>query len=501
MENYKGTCNEINKLAFMDIISSITGLFRKWSGHTPLTIKRLPDTASGRKYYRLQADNIAAMGVYNNNKRENQAFLYLSAHLKKYDVNVPAVYGTDIENGVYLIEDLGDNTLYSFIEKARDNKDFMEQAVNMYKKVVDNMPGIQVRASGDMDFSICYPRPEFDYQSIMWDLNYFKYYFLRLAGVTFNEQYLEEDFQSLAKYLLQADCNYFLYRDFQSRNIMIKGGDLYFIDYQGGRRGALQYDLASLLFEAKIQLPAGLRQEILDHYIRVFSRIKSFNSEEFLKYYPSYILIRLMQAMGAYGLRGYYEHRSFFLRSIPHAVDNMDWLLHNHNIGIKIPALMDCLRQITGSKEIREYGQERPGLTVSINSFSYIYGSVPQDNTGNGGGFIFDCRAMPNPGIYPQFSNMTGKDSEVIEFLEKKEEVIKFADNVYSIIEASINNYRKRNFANLMISFGCTGGRHRSVYFAEHIAKRIKDNFNISIKIRHRELEKIGYESNDTGSR
>jgi aminoglycoside/choline kinase family phosphotransferase len=501
MEDYTGTCNEINKLASMDIIPSISELFRKWSGHTPETIIRLPDTASGRKYYRLQAASMTAIGVYNDNKRENQAFLYLSVHLQKHDVNVPTVYETDIENGVYLIEDLGDNTLFGFIEKIRDNNDFLEQSVKIYKRVVDNMPGIQVRASGDMDFSICYPRPEFDCQSIMWDLNYFKYYFLRLTGVTFDEQYLEDDFQSLAKYLLEADCNYFLYRDFQSRNIMIRGDDLYFIDYQGGRRGALQYDLASLLFEARVQLPAVLRKEILDYYLAVYSKIKSFSAEKFLKYYPSYILVRLIQAMGAYGLRGYYERRSFFLRSIPYAVQNMHWLLHNYYIGINIPALTDCLRQIADSPNISEYMQDEKEFTVSINSFSYVYGSIPQDNTGNGGGFVFDCRAMPNPGRYPQFSNMTGKDREVIEFLEKEEDVIKYAENVYSIIESSINNYREKKFTSLMVNFGCTGGRHRSVYFAEQMAKRIRNNFNINIKIRHRELEKIDYESNDSGSR
>jgi aminoglycoside/choline kinase family phosphotransferase len=472
-----------------NIISSIRALFEKWSGSPPAIIKRLPDTASGRKYYRLRVDNITAIGVYNNNERENKAFIYLSHHLKKHKVNVPAVYKTDIDNGAYLIEDLGDNTLYNYIEEIRVSENFVGLAAKAYKKVIDNMPGIQVKASEDLDFSICYPRPEFDYQSIMWDLNYFKYYFLKLSGVRFDEQYLEEDFQTFARYLLEAGSNYFLYRDFQSRNIMIKEDKLYFIDYQGGRRGALQYDLASLLFEAKTRLPAGLRQEILDYYLTVYSRIKSFSSEDFLKYYPAYILVRIIQAMGAYGLRGFYERRDFFINSIPYAVENLDWLMRSYNVGIKIPALLDCLSQIVNSEALKEYGQGQVEFTVSINSFSYKYG-IPQDNTGNGGGFVFDCRAMPNPGRYTQFSNMTGKDREVIDFLEKEEEVIKYTENAYSIIEASINNYRERNLTSLMVNFGCTGGRHRSVYFAEQIAKRIKKHFDICIKLRHRELEK-----------
>ena len=470
------------------IISRISELFKEWSGESPEIIKKMPETTSGRKYYRLQAGKTSAIGVYNNNKRENDAFIYLSFHLKKHNVNVPDIYKVDDDKGVYLIQDFGDITLYKYLEDIRGKENFDNLAIKTYRKVIDEMPKIQVKASEDMDFSICYPRAEFDYQSIMWDLNYFKYYFLKLAGVNFDEQYLEDDFQVFARYLLEADCNYFLYRDFQSRNIMIKDDKLYFIDYQGGRRGALQYDLASLLFEAKTKLTGDLRQELLDYYIRINSKERSFNSKEFIKFYPSYILVRIIQAMGAYGYRGYYERKNFFLRSIPYAVRNMGWLLSNFNTGIKTPELFDCLKQIINSEALREYDDDQTELIVSINSFSYRYG-IPQDNSGNGGGFVFDCRALPNPGRHPQFSQFTGKDKPVVDFLKKEEEVKKFIDNTYSIIESSIKNYEERNFTNLMVNFGCTGGRHRSVYFAERIAERIKRNFNIKIKVRHRRLE------------
>lgn len=473
------------------IISSISELFKEWSGKSPEIIKKMPETTSGRKYYRLQAGNTSAIGVYNNNKRENDAFIYLSFQLKKHNVNVPAVYKVNDNKGIYLIQDFGDITLYKYLEDMRGEKNFDNLAIKTYRKVIDEMPKIQIKASEDMDFGICYPRAEFDYQSIMWDLNYFKYYFLKLAGVKFDEQYLEDDFQVFAKYLLEADCNYFLYRDFQSRNIMIKDDKLYFIDYQGGRRGALQYDLASLLFEAKTQLTGELRQELLDYYIKINSKERSFNSKEFIKYYPAYILVRIIQAMGAYGYRGYYERKNFYLRSIPYAVRNIEWLSGNFNIGIKTPELFDCLKQIINSEALREYDDNQTELTVSVNSFSYRYG-IPQDNSGNGGGFVFDCRALPNPGRHPQFSQFTGKDKPVIDFLKKEEEVTKFIDNTYSIIESSIKNYKERNFTDLMVNFGCTGGRHRSVYFAEKIAERIKGNFNIKIKLRHR-----GLESND----
>ncbi|UCH15598.1 MAG: phosphotransferase [Bacteroidales bacterium] len=448
----------------------------------------MPETTSGRKYYRLQAGEASAIGVYNNNKRENDAFIFLSSHLKKHDINVPDVYKVDSKKGVYLIQDLGDITLYKYLEDIRGEKNYEDLAREIYRKVIDEMPKIQIKTPEDMDFSICYPRAEFDYQSIMWDLNYFKYYFLKLAGVKFDEQYLEDDFQLFTRYLLEADYNYFLYRDFQSRNIMIKDDKLYFIDYQGGRRGALQYDLASLLFEAKTRLTDKLRQELLDYYIRINSKERSFNSIKFIKYYPAYILVRIIQAMGAYGYRGYYERKSFYLKSIPYAVRNMEWLLSNLNIGIKAPALFDCLKQIVKSEELREYEDNQTELTVSINSFSYRYG-IPQDNSGNGGGFVFDCRALPNPGRYPQFSQFTGKDKPVIDFLKKEAEVKKFIDNTYSIIESSINNYKERNFTDLMVNFGCTGGKHRSVYFAERIAERLKRNFDIKIRLRHRRLE------------
>ena len=463
-------------------------LFKEWSGKTPANIIPLPPATSGRQYYRIEAGSTKAVGVFNAGKRENNAFIYLSEHLRKYKVNVPDIYRVDHSKNIYLVEDLGDITLRKYLDNADDKKLSGRTTVSMYKKVIDEMPRIQIDASRDMDFSICYPRNEFDYQSMMWDMSYFKYYFLKLAQIDFDEQYLEEDFNTLAAYLLNADCNYFLYRDLQSRNIMIKNNNIYFIDYQGGRKGALQYDPASLLFEAKADLPFGLREELLEYYLAVNSARKEFSGKEFLKYYPAYILIRMMQAMGAYGFRGYYERKVFYLQSIPYAVRSLKWLLENKNPGIKIPELLSCFKQIINSEHLNEYYGNQEEFIISINSFSYKEG-IPQDNTEHGGGFVFDCRAMPNPGRHEEFSRLTGKDHEVIKFLEKEEEVIKFTDNIYSVVEASILNYQQRNFTGLMINFGCTGGRHRSVYFAEQIAKRIKRNYKIKIKLRHRALE------------
>ncbi len=471
-----------------EIRTSLIELFREWSGKTPGTIIQLPRTTSERKYFRLEYGDNSAVGAYNNNKRENEAFIYLSRHFRKHRVNVPEIYKVNNDKDIYLIEDLGDITLKKHLDAIEDNELYSRTAGIMYKKVIDEMPRIQVDASRDMDFGVCYPRHEFDYQSILWDMNYFKYYFLKLAGIHFDEQYLEEDFKALAGYLLNADNNYFLYRDMQSRNIMIRNDTVYFIDYQGGRKGALQYDLASLLFEAKTGLSYDLREELLDYYITVNSGRKDFNSKEFVRYYPAFILIRMMQAMGAYGFRGYYERKVFFLQSIPNAVRNLGWLLKNHKPELKIPELYKCFYRIINSKLLREYDNDQTGLTVSINSFSYKDG-IPGDNTENGGGFVFDCRAMPNPGRYPEYSRLTGKDKPVIDFLEKETDVLKFTDDIYSVVEASVLNYQQRNFTGLMINFGCTGGRHRSVYFSQKIAERIKRNFNIKINLRHRALE------------
>src|ERR1019366_599468 len=189
-----------------------------------------------------------------------------------------------------------------------------------YRKVVEVLPRFQVEARHDINYKVCYPRTSFDRQSIAWDLNYFKYYFLRLAGIPFNEQALEDDFSRLTKFLLGADRNYFLYRDFQSRNVMWRDGHPYFLDYQGGRRGALQYDIASLLYDGKADLPPELRQQLLNHYLDTLAGFIKLDRSEFMQHYHAYVYVRIMQALGAYGFRGFYERKAHFLESVPYAL-------------------------------------------------------------------------------------------------------------------------------------------------------------------------------------
>lgn len=467
---------------------SLISIFIKWSGENPYKVTPLPQSGSSRKYFRIKSLNFTAIGVENTDLKENIAFLEFTRHFLKNGLNVPKIFTEDLENNVYLLEDLGDITLFAYLTDKRSNGKFPAKLKSVYKKVLNVLPEFQVKSSVGFPYQYCYPRSEFDKQSMMWDLSYFKYYFLKLAQIDFEEQALEDDFQKFTDFLLTAEKDYFLYRDFQSRNIMLKDEEIYFIDYQGGRRGALQYDLASLLYDAKAAIPDEIREELLDYYIKVLKKHIDLNEEKFKTYFFGYVLIRIMQAMGAYGFRGFYEKKAHFLASIPYAVKNMKGILDIIKLPIEIPTLMSVLNNLVNSDKLREIGDERKKLTVVINSFSYKRG-IPIDESGHGGGFAFDCRALNNPGRYEQYKKLTGKDLKVIEFLNKEENVHKFIENVKGIVEISIENYLHRNFSNLTINFGCTGGQHRSVFMAEYFANYLKDKYNVKVVVRHREQE------------
>lgn len=450
-------------------------------------INALPPSGSYRKYFRLLTEDSSFIGAYNPDKKENIAFINFSEHFISNELNVPKVIASDLENDIYLLSDLGDVTLFSFIESFKNENEFPEELINIYKSVLSNLPKFQVLAGKTLDYSDCYPRSSFDKQSMMWDLNYFKYYFLKLARIPFDEQRLEDDFEIFVNYLSQADCNYFLYRDFQSRNIMLHDNDVFFIDYQGGRKGALQYDVASLLYDAKANLPQDVREELLEYYIKTLHNYIDFDENEFRNLYYGFVLIRIMQAMGAYGFRGFYEKKEHFLLSIPFALKNLNWLLYNVKIPVKIPALWNVLEKLSESEILKKYSKKvmpESALCVNILSFSYRDG-IPVDNSGNGGGFVFDCRALPNPGKQKEYEFHTGKDKDVIEFLDKEEDVKTFIEYVSKLVEQSVEKYISRNFSHLQVAFGCTGGQHRSVYSAEKIAAQLKSKYKIEIKLAH----------------
>src|SRR5437763_12322667 len=353
------------------------------------------------------------------------------------------------------------------------------------------LPRFQIEAGRDLNYKVCYPRANFDRQSIAWDLNYFKYYFLRLAGIPFNEQGLEDDFGRLTKLLLSAGHNYFLYRDFQSRNIMLRGGQPFFLDYQGGRKGALQYDVASLLYDAKADLPPELRQQLLEHYLDMLAGFVKLEREEFLQHYYAYVYIRIMQALGAYGFRGFYERKVHFLQSVPFALKNIRWLLHNVTLPVALPTLLDAFHNMLRSEKLLSLASDADNRVVRIFSFSFHRG-LPKDESGSGGGFVFDGRSLPNPGREARFKTLTGKDAPVIDYLNQQESVHQFLASVLSLVDSSISNYQQRGFKNLMVSFGCTGGQHRSVFLAEQLAKRLRARKGVQVTVRHLGLEALG---------
>jgi aminoglycoside/choline kinase family phosphotransferase len=464
-------------------------LFEGWAGEAPKKITPIQAHGSERKYYRIFAsDGRTAIAAHNADRRENIAFLTFSRHFRNAGLPVPEIYAEDLDHGLYLEEDLGDTTLFSLLSDLREKEGFSGQIVQLYEKVVDLLPQFQVAAARDLDYTVCYPRARFDKQSMMWDLNYFKYYFLKLAKIPFDEQYLEDDFQRFTDFLLQADGDFFLYRDFQSRNIMIRDGQPFFIDYQGGRKGALQYDIASLLFDAKADIPQEVRDALLDRYIEAVSKLLPIDRDSFLQYYYGYVFIRIMQALGAYGFRGFYERKTHFLRSVPYAIRNLEWLLRTADLPVELPALTDAWERLVRSSYLRQISDANLRLRVRIQSFSYRRG-IPVDEKGHGGGFVFDCRALPNPGRFPEYAEVTGNDPEVIEFLEKEEEVHRFLAHTNSILDQVVANYQKRNFTDLMVAFGCTGGQHRSVYCANRVADYLRRKYDIDIEVRHRELE------------
>src|ERR1700676_1471628 len=445
---------------------------------------------SGRRIIRLAGGGISAIGILYDVREENAAFLEFSSHFRQHGLPVPEIYGQDLDQGAYLEEDLGDTSLFEFLSSHRAGDQVGPAAIEAYRKVIATLPRFQVEAGRDLNYKVCYPRGSFDRQSISWDLNYFKYYFLRLAGIPFSEQALEDDFRSLTKFLLSAGRDYFLYRDFQSRNIMLRDGQPYFLDYQGGRKGALQYDVASLLYDAKADLPPELRQQLLDHYLDTLTGFVDFKREAFMQHYYAYVYIRIMQALGAYGFRGFYERKVHFLQSVPYALKNLRWLLHNVTLPIALPTLMDAFNSMLGSEKLQSLASDAENLVVRIFSFSFHRG-LPKDESGNGGGFIFDGRSLPNPGREERFKILTGRDAPVIDYLNQQESVHQFLASVMSLVDASANNYQRRGFKNLMVSFGCTGGQHRSVYLAEQVAKRLQGRNGVAVVLRHRELERM----------
>ncbi len=440
-------------------------------------------SGSNRRYYRLTSAGQSLIGVQGTSREENEAFLYMAQHFRKKSLNVPRVVAVSDDKMLYLQEDLGDTLLFDFIADGRKTGVFHEDEKAMLRKTIRQLARLQVLGSEDFDYNKCYPQPEFNLRSINWDLNYFKYCFLKATGLEYQEDKLESDFERLAYILLQHRTNTFMYRDFQSRNVMVKDGEPYFIDFQGGRKGPVYYDVASFLWQAKAHYHPELRQELIDEYLDELNKYMPMDRDDFYATLKHFVLFRTMQVLGAYGFRGYFEKKPHFLQSIPFAIENLRLLLKD--CGEDYPYLIEVLHDMTELKQFKEISVRKP-LVVRVYSFSYKKG-IPADESGNGGGFVFDCRAVNNPGKYERYTYMTGLDEPVIRFLEEDGEIFPFLEASYKLVDASVKRYIDRGFRNLMVSFGCTGGQHRSVYSAEKMAAHINEKFGVEVQLIHRE--------------
>ncbi len=436
---------------------------------------------SNRVYTRVtDADGKTVIRVDGTNRDENRAFIYMSRHFAALGLPVPKVLWVSEDEMSYTQEDLGDTLLFDSITPI-----LLERAIRA-------LAHIQIEGAKDFDWSVCFPVPAMDERSIRWDLNYFKYCFLKGTKIEFSEPKLEDDFDALVQKLTaNANINTFLYRDCQSRNIMIKDGQPYFIDFQGGRRGPTQYDVASLLWQAKANIAPALREQMIDAYLDELKKLQpDLDEHEWRTALPHFVLFRILQVLGAYGYRGYFERKQHFLESIPNALRNLKEIFtQNPILQQEYPTLFLLSNQLsipTVDRRSTDSQSQHEALVVTIYSFSFKRG-IPVDESGNGGGYVFDCRSTHNPGKYEEYKHLTGLDQPVIDFLEQDGEILTFLESVDKLIDHHVERFLERGFTHLQVSFGCTGGQHRSVYCAEHLAKHLKEKYDVQIELNHRE--------------
>ncbi|NVO11183.1 MAG: phosphotransferase [Bacteroidales bacterium] len=471
-------------------IKVLTNLYSGLYKHQPDEIVSLPKSGSSRQYFRLTGSNNSVIGAYNADVNENVAFFSLSRHFLSKGLNVPNLLSISENQQYYLISDLGDTTLYSSLSCHLANSEYNEKMMGYFKSSLSHLVRFQIDGADGLDFSKCYPKQIFDRRSVMWDFNYFKYSFLKPTGVIFDEEKLEDDFESFANYLLDDEMVYFHYRDFQSRNIMVKDNELFFIDYQGGRKGPCLYDVASFLYQAKASIPQSQKDLLFDFYLAELSSKKKVDVNLLKKRFPAFVLFRVIQTLGAYGYRGYFEGKAHFLQSIPPAIENIAQILKSDFSDLNINYLSGILHEVVEIYRLRfEQTELQEGLTIDITSFSLKNG-YPTPNVEHGGGFIFDCRALQNPGRLAKYKELTGLDSPVAEYLKARPEVDIFMNNAYELIRNAVENYTQRGFKYISVGFGCTGGQHRSVYCANRLADMLKDFPKVNIRVSHRELNR-----------
>lgn len=465
-------------------MKALTKLYHDLCLRDPETCTHLTGSASNRQYYRLSGDGHTCVGAIGTDVKENEAFLALAAHLRAKGLNVPTVLAVSEDRMAYLQEDLGGDVLFDMLTKARKTGEGMQDVEDLLCRTMSKLPQIQFRGAEDLDFSVCYPQPAFDRRMVMFDLNYFKYCFLKPSGLEFNEVLLQDDFERFADDLLEEDTDTFMYRDFNARNVMVHDGEPYFIDFQGGRRGPVHYDVASFVYHSRAGYSEELKSRMLDSYLAALSEYMTVDHDRFAETLRKFRLFRLLQVLGAYGFRGLVEQKANFVTSIPAAVTDLRLLLDEQFQ--RYPYLNETLHRLTALPRFDSSSSDGV-LEVKVCSFSFKKG-IPYDPTGNGGGYVFDCRSIHNPGRYQEYKELTGKDEPVIRFLEEDGEILEFLDHVYGVVDPHVETYKGRGFTSLMVSFGCTGGQHRSVYCAEHLAAHLTERYpDVRVLLTHRE--------------
>jgi aminoglycoside/choline kinase family phosphotransferase len=473
-------------LFMQQLIEAISDLYKTWKGNDPVSVDVLPQSGSERRYFRLHGEDGSVIGTYGANVQENDTFIYFSGNFREKGLPVPQILAVNEERTFYLQEDFGDISLLNHLEE----KGFTDEVYNLFRKSLDELAILQINGDADLDYNYCLTNEEFGKQAIMADLLYFKYYFLDALRKPYDKQKLINDFEALSNYLTHTEFKYFMFRDFQSRNIMVKDEKVFFIDYQGGMKGAPQYDVASMLWQARANLSDEWKEQLLEEYMDSFEKVigKSLDRNVFKSQYYGYVLIRLLQVLGAYGFRGLFERKAQFLTSIPAALINLRDFFKNHSPGITVPEFRRVL-DICVSDEIIDHftpvqATADTPLVVKICSFSYRQ-QFPQDESGNGGGFVFDCRGLLNPGRIENMKIQHGRDREVKDYLEQQTKMQEFLNSIFDIVDITVEEYIKRGFESLMVSFGCTGGQHRSVYAADALARHLKNKFKVKIELKH----------------
>ena len=471
-----------------NLTKSISSLYKKWKGTEPVSVDLLPQSGSERRYFRLHGKDGSVIGAYGANIPENETFIYFSNQFKKKSLAVPEILAVSDDRLFYLQEDFGTVSLLHHLEKDG----FTDNVYELFKKSLEELARLQVKGDYKLDYkSYCLTSTEFGKEAIMADLLYFKYYFLDALRKPYDKQKLIADFDALSNYLTHTEYKYFMFRDFQSRNIFItEDSNVHFIDYQGGMKGAPQYDVASMLWQARAGLTEEWKNNLLQDYMNALENIlgHSIEREVFQGQYNGYVLIRILQVLGAYGFRGLFERKAQFLTSIPLALNNLKDFFKNQNLDIAVPEFRKVLDMCVADEIIEQFtptqATEETPLVVKVCSFSFRK-NLPVDDSGNGGGFIFDCRGILNPGRVDSMKTQTGRDKEVKDFLEQQTKMPEFLNSIFDIVDISVEEYIKRGFESLMISFGCTGGQHRSVYAADAMARHLKNKFKVKVELQH----------------